>query len=154
MMSKEEWDMDIIDAKILETLKHNGRSTASEISKKVNLSIPAVSERIKKLEEANVIEQYTVKINREKMGYKLLAIIFVNIDHAANIQQFREAIIQFSEVIECHHLAGEYDYMLKVLIEDTGKLETFLSEKLKSIQGVQKSNTLIVLSTLKEILNR
>lgn len=146
--------MDIIDAKILETLKHNGRSTASEISKKVNLSIPAVSERIKKLEEANVIEQYTVKINREKMGYKLLAIIFVNIDHAANIQQFREAIIQFSEVIECHHLAGEYDYMLKVLIEDTGKLETFLSEKLKSIQGVQKSNTLIVLSTLKEILNR
>lgn len=146
--------MDIIDAKILETLKHNGRSTASEISKKVNLSIPAVSERIKKLEEANVIEQYTVKINREKMGYKLLAIIFVNIDHAANIQQFREVIIQFSEVIECHHLAGEYDYMLKVLIEDTGKLEIFLSEKLKSIQGVQKSNTLIVLSTLKEILNR
>ena len=154
MMSKEEWNMDIIDAKILEALKHNGRSTASEISKKVNLSIPAVSERIKKLEEANVIEQYTVKINREKMGYKLLAIIFVNIDHAANIQQFREAIIQFPEVIECHHLAGVYDYMLKVLIEDTGKLEIFLSEKLKSIQGVQKSNTLIVLSTLKEISNR
>ncbi|MFJ7827903.1 Lrp/AsnC family transcriptional regulator [Psychrobacillus sp. NPDC096623] len=146
--------MDIIDAKILEALKCNGRATASEISKKVNLSIPAVSERIKKLEEANVIEQYTVKINREKMGYKLLAIIFVNIDHAANIQQFRESIIQFSEVIECHHLAGEYDYMLKVLIEDTGKLEIFLSEKLKSIQGVQKSNTLIVLSTLKEISNR
>lgn len=146
--------MDIIDAKILEVLKQNGRSTASDISKKVNLSIPAVSERIRKLEEANIIEQYTVKINREKMGYKLLAIIFVNIDHTANIQQFRESIVQFSEVMECHHMVGEYDYMLKVLVEDTAQLEDFLSEKLKSIRGVQTSNTLIVLSTLKEKLNR
>jgi len=146
--------MDIIDAKILEVLKVNGRSTASDISKKVNLSIPAVSERIRKLEEANVIEQYTVKINREKMGYKLLAIIFVNIDNTVNIQQFRESVIQFSEVMECHHMAGEYDYMLKVLIEDTAQLEVFLSEKLKSIRGVRTSNTLIVLSTLKEKLNR
>lgn len=151
---KDDEVVDIIDAKILEVLKQNGRSTASDISKKVNLSIPAVSERIRKLEEANVIEQYTVKVNREKMGYKLLAVIFVNIDHTANIQQFREAIIQFSEVMECHHMAGEYDYMLKVLVEDTAKLEDFLSEKLKSIQGVQTSNTLIVLSTLKEKLNR
>ncbi|GGA41524.1 Lrp/AsnC family transcriptional regulator [Psychrobacillus lasiicapitis] len=146
--------MDIIDAKILEVLKQNGRSTASDISKKVNLSIPAVSERIRKLEEANVIEQYTVKINREKMGYKLLAIVFVNIDHTANIQQFREEIILFPEVMECHHMAGEYDYMLKVLVEDTAQLEVFLSEKLKSIRGVQNSNTLIVLSTLTEKLNR
>lgn len=146
--------VDIIDAKILEVLKQNGRSTASDISKKVNLSIPAVSERIRKLEEANVIEQYTVRVNREKMGYKLLAIIFANIDHTANIQQFREVIVQFSEVMECHHMAGEYDYMLKVLVEDTAQLEIFLSEKLKSIRGVRTSNTLIVLSTLKEKLNR
>lgn len=146
--------MDIIDGKILEALKQNGRSTASDISKQVNLSVPAVSERIRKLEEANIIEQYTIKINREKMGFKLLAVIFVNIDHAANIQHFRDAIIQFPEVIECHHMAGEYDYMLKVLIEDTSKLEFFLNEQLKTILGVQKSNTLIVLSTLKEIMNR
>ncbi|TQR21421.1 Lrp/AsnC family transcriptional regulator [Psychrobacillus vulpis] len=146
--------MDIIDAKILEALKQNGRSTASDISKKVNLSVPAVSERIKKLEEANIIEQYTIKVNRGKMGYKLLAIVFVNIDHTTYIQQFRESIIQFTEVIECHHMAGEYDYMLKVLIEDTAELETFLNDKLKSIRGVQTSNTLIVLSTLKEKLNR
>ncbi|WP_313893416.1 Lrp/AsnC family transcriptional regulator [Psychrobacillus sp.] len=146
--------MDIIDGQILDALKRNGRSTASDISRKVNLSIPAVSERIRKLEESKIIEQYTVKVNREKMGYKLLAIIFVNIDHSASIQHFREAIIQFSEVIECHHMAGKYDYMLKVLIEDTTELEDFLSNKLKDIKGVQKSNTSIVLSTLKEILNR
>ena len=146
--------MDQIDINILEAMKVNGRATASEISKKVNLSIPAVSERIRKLEETNVIEQYSIKTNRSKMGYKLLTMVFVNIDQTANIENFRETIVQFDEVIECHHMAGEYDYMLKVLLKDTSELEDFLSKKLKAIQGVQKSNSLIILSTLKETANR
>lgn len=146
--------MDMTDAKILECLKGNGRATASEISKRVNLSIPAVSERIRKLEDSGIIEQYAVKLNRDKLGYRLLAVIFVNIDDTVNVSAFREKIIKFPQVIECHHMAGEYDYMLKVLLTDTAELEDFLSGKLKSIRGVQKSNTLIVLSTLKETSNR
>jgi len=146
--------MDIIDLNILEALKQNGRETASEISKKVHLSIPAVSDRIKKLEEANIIEKYTIKINREKMGYKLLVTIFVNIEQTVNIKHFRETIIKYSEVIECHHIVGEYDYMLKVLLKDSSELEDFIGNKLKSIKGVQKSNTIVILSTLKEEINR
>ncbi|MBP1745268.1 MAG: transcriptional regulator [Firmicutes bacterium] len=146
--------MDMIDEKILDCLKEHGRKTASEISKNVNLSIPAVSERIRKLEDSGVIEKYEVKLNRNKLGYKLLAIIFVNIDETSNVSGFRESIVGFPQVIECHHMAGEYDYMLKVLLADTDELEDFLSKKLKSIKGVQKSNTLIVLSTLKEKANR
>lgn len=146
--------MNIIDVEILKILKQNGRATASEISKKVSLSIPAVSERIRKLEHSNMIEQYTIKINRTQMGYKLMAILFINIDHSANIHVFREKIIEFPEVIECYHIAGEYDYMLKVLLKDTAELETFISTKLKVIKGVQKSNTLISLTTLKEEINR
>ncbi|SKC76534.1 Lrp/AsnC family transcriptional regulator [Maledivibacter halophilus] len=146
--------MDQIDMRILNEMKLNGRSTASEISKKVNLSIPAVSERIRKLEDLNIIEHYTVKINREKMGYKLLTMVFVNLEQKANTENFRKTIIEFNEVIECHHIAGEYDYMLKLLLKDTYELEVFLSKKLKSIPGVQKSNSLIILSTLKETLNR
>lgn len=146
--------MDQIDMDILEVMKENGRATASEISKKVNLSVPAVSERIRKLEQSNIIEQYSIKVNRSKLDYKLLTLVFVNIDLSINIDKFRETIIQFEEVIECHHMAGEYDYMLKVLLKDTAELEEFLSKKLKSIQGVQKSNSLIILSTLKETLNR
>jgi len=146
--------MDITDAKILECLKQNGRETASEISKRVNLSIPAVSERIRKLEDSGVIEKYLVKLSRSKLGYKLLAVIFVNIDDTGNVSAFRDAIVKYPEVIECHHMAGEYDYMLKVLLADTDELEDFLSSRLKSIRGVQKSNTLIVLSTLKETANR
>ncbi|WP_026895968.1 Lrp/AsnC family transcriptional regulator [Clostridiisalibacter paucivorans] len=146
--------MDIIDEKIIDVLKENSRATASQISKNVNLSIPAVSDRIRRLEESNIIEKYTIKLNREKLGYKLMAFVFINIDCAPNIHGFRELIIEFSEVIECHHMAGEYDYMIKVLVSDTTELEDFLSNKLKSIKGVQKSNTLIALSTLKEKNNR
>lgn len=146
--------MDTTDLNILEILKNNGRITVSEISKMVNLSIPAVSERIKKMEVANIIEQYTIKVNREKMGHKLLVAIFVSIDKTPNIKIFREKIVNFFEVIECHHIVGEYDYMLKVLLKDTLELEEFITHKLKSIQGVQKSNTLLILSTLKEEINR
>ncbi|WPC44429.1 Lrp/AsnC family transcriptional regulator [Clostridium sp. JS66] len=145
--------MDIIDLKIIDALKENSRSTSSEISRKVNLSIPAVAERIRKLEDGNIIEKYTIKINREKINYKLLAFIFVNIDKTENIENFRKSIVQYNSVLECHHVAGEYDYVLKVLVEDTKSLEYFLSNTLKKIKGVLKSNTIIVLSSLKENIN-
>lgn len=146
--------MDMIDLKIIDVLKENSRATASEISKRVNLSIPAVSDRLRKLEDTNVIKKYTLKLNREKLGYKLLAFVFINIDLTPNIQGFRKSIVEFSEVMECHHMAGEYDYLIKVLVTDTAELENFISNKLKSLKGIQKSNTLIVLSTLKEANNR
>ncbi len=146
--------MDDIDQMILNVMKENGRATVSEISKKVRLSVPAVSERIKKLEDGHIIEHYTIKVNREKMGYGLMAMVFVNIEDTVHVKNFREKVIHFKEVLECHHMAGEYDYMLKVLATGTGELEDFLSTKLKGIKGVQKSSTFIVLSTLKETINR
>lgn len=145
--------MDTIDFNIIEVLKENGRATASEVSKKVNLSIPAVAERIRKLENANIIEKYTIKVNRDKINYKLLAFIFVSIDETENIEAFRENIIKYPSVLECHHVAGEYDYLLKILVEDTKALEEFLSNTLKKINGVSKSNTIITLSSLKENIN-
>jgi Lrp/AsnC family leucine-responsive transcriptional regulator len=146
--------MDIIDYQILNILQENSRTTLSEISKKVNLSIPATSERLKKLEDSETIEKFTIKIKRSKSGYKLLTIIFVNINDTQYINNFRKEIIKYPEVIECHHLAGEYDYMLKVLLKDTQELDYFLSHKLDMIKGVTKSNSIIILSTQKETLNR
>lgn len=145
--------MDAIDEKIIKILNDNGRATASEISKNVKLSIPAVAERIKKLEESNIIEKYTVKLNREALNYKALAFIFVNIDKSENIEAFRNAIIKNNSVLECHHIAGQYDYLLKVLVKDIPSLETFISEYLKGIKGVINTSTIISLSSLKETLN-
>ena len=146
--------MDSIDQSILNLLSENARTSASEISRRVNLSIPAVSERIKKMEESGLIEQYTVKVNRKQMGYDMLVMIFVSLEHSQYISDFRSTIISYPEVIECHHILGEYDYLLKVLLKDSEELETFLSEKLKSIRGVKHSNTLLLLSALKETINR
>ncbi len=145
--------MDAIDLKIIEVLKKNSRSSTSEISKNVNLSIPAVAERIRKMEEAAVIEKYTLKINRKKINCKLLAFILVGLDKSEHIENFREAVLRYNCILECHHIAGEYDYLLKVAVADTESLEEFLSNTLKKIKGVFKSNTIISLSSLKEEIN-
>ena len=145
--------MDEIDIKILNHLKENARATASEISKQINLSIPAVAERIRKMEVSGAIEKFTIKINRAQQGYHLLAFIMVTIDKTENIMPFREEICQCPNVLECHHLAGPADYMLKVLVRNTLELEDFLMNKLKKIDGVVSSNTFISLSTLKEEVN-
>ncbi|WMJ82937.1 Lrp/AsnC family transcriptional regulator [Oscillospiraceae bacterium LTW-04] len=145
--------MDIIDTGILEVLKENGRASASEISRKVRLSVPAVTERIKKLEQNGIIRKYTVKINRYQTGQRLLAFVFVNIDTTAHIENFRNQMVQHPCVLECHHVAGAYDYLLKVALEDTQALENFLSVTLKKMDGVSSSNTIITLATLKEELN-
>ena len=145
--------MDEIDVKILDLLKENGRATASEIGKAVSLSVPAVAERIRKLELFDVIEQYTVRVNQKAMGYHLLAFLHVNIDTTENIEGFRAKIVQERCVLECHHIAGPNDYLLKVLVRDTDELEHFISGVLKKIKGVVSSSTFIRLWTLKEEIN-
>ncbi|HPF86664.1 MAG TPA: Lrp/AsnC family transcriptional regulator [Candidatus Limiplasma sp.] len=144
--------MDIIDAAILDALKENARASASQISKQVNLSVPAVAERIRKLESAGIIRGYTVRLDREKTGKPLLAFMLVNIDGTENIRGFRDAMLRQSDVLECHHVAGVQDYLLKVAAENMGALEAFISQTLKTIPGVAATNTMISLLPLKEEL--
>ncbi len=145
--------MDTIDLNIIEALKTNGRATASEISKKVSLSIPAVAERIRKLEQSRTIEKYTVKLNRQQLNLNLTAFIFVKIEKTKHIENFRTNITKHNCVLECHHVAGQEDYLLKIVVKDTAQLEDFLTTTLKKIDGVVSSNTIICLSTLKEEIN-
>lgn len=145
--------MDEIDSRILDALKENGRTTASEISKKVSLSIPAVAERIRKLEQSGIIQQYTVRLDQKAQGYSLMAFILVNLDCSEHTDQFRAQIVRERSVLECHHIAGPNDYLLKVLVADTDELEHFISHVLKKMKGVVSSNTFIRMSTLKEEMN-
>ncbi|MBA1334127.1 MAG: Transcriptional regulator, AsnC family [Firmicutes bacterium] len=141
--------MDNIDLRIIELLKGNSRMTSSEISRKIQLSIPAVSERIRKLEESKVIEQYTVILNRSKLGLCLMAFVLVNVD-PQHLSKFRQKVGEMDAVLECHHIAGESDYLLKVAVESTSDLERFITKKLKEELSAAKTNTIVVLSTLKE----
>lgn len=142
--------MDALDTAILRVLRENGRASAAAIGKQVGLSIPAVLERMKKLTLTGIIEGYTVKISRQKTGRKLLAFVLVRLGGLDGIQPFRAAAAGFDCVLECHHMAGEYDYLLKVAVEDTAALESFLTDGLKKIPGVAATNTMIALATLKE----
>ena len=145
--------MDEIDMRIIGELKENGRATASEISRRISLSVPAVAERIRKLEQSGVIEGYTIRVNRNMTGFSLLAFILVTVAGSENIENFRVKLVRERCVLECHHIAGPNDYLLKVLVRDTAELESFLSQTLKKINGVAASNTIISLSALKERIN-
>ena len=142
--------MDGTDLKIIELLKSNSRMSSSEISRIIHLSAPAVAERIRKLEEAKIISQYTLRIQREKFDLNLMAFILVCLGGRSSTEVFKSTMQANENVLECHHIAGEYDYLLKVAVNSTAGLESFITNTLKHAAGVEKSNTLVVLSTVKE----
>ncbi len=140
--------MDNIDVKIIKLLQHNARITVSEISSEVNLSIPAVSERLKKLEGTGAIKQYTAIVNQSYLKKDLTAIIFISLERPKYTDSFVEFVADRDEILECHYLAGDFDYALKIITENTATLEKLLN-KIKSVQGIRKTRTVVVLSTLK-----
>lgn len=145
--------MDQIDEKILRILKRNGKASATEISRVVGLSIPAVSERIRKMEHSGIIEGYGAKISRRKTGYNATAFIMVNLERSGDVEEFRQKIVEFQQVLECHHVVGAFDYLLKVLVKTPDDLEHFLMDELNEIPTVASSQTFMCLSTLKEEWN-
>ncbi|OAA95003.1 Lrp/AsnC family transcriptional regulator [Clostridium coskatii] len=140
--------MDAIDVNILKLLKENSRISASEISSKIKLSIPAVSDRLKKLDASGVIEKYTIIISNKKMNKNIIVIMFVSLKNPNFTEKFVEFIQNENEIIECHYLTGDFDYALKIVTEDTETLEKILNE-IKLIKGVLRTKTIVTLSTIK-----
>ena len=140
--------MDIVDLKILKCLKEYSRMNATAIGEKINLSTSAVIERIKKLENDGVISQYTILINHEKIEKDIIAYISVSLEHPKYDSNFRDMVRLNDEIVECHYITGEYDYILKVVTSSSKTLETLLNY-VKCIQGVNLTKTLVVMSTIK-----
>jgi len=144
--------MDAFDSKILKLLLNNSRITGAEIARKVNLSLPAVTERLRKLAKSGLIDKYTIKLNREKLGVHVTAFINVWIDHTKRTN-VKEQIVAMGEVLECHHVAGDCDLLLKIMVKDTAELEDLLVNKIKALKAVTRTSTTIILSTYKEEIN-
>jgi Lrp/AsnC family leucine-responsive transcriptional regulator len=144
--------MDRYDTKILQLLAENARITGADIARKINLSLPAVTERLRKLDRSGYIDKYTIQVNRQRLDLHLLAFIQVWIDHskAGNV---KENIVALNEVLECHHVAGDYDLLLKVLVKDPVALEELLVKKIKGIKAITRTSTTIILSSYKEEIN-
>lgn len=140
--------MDLIDIKILEVLQDNARVSISELSKKVNLSLSAVSERLKKLENSKIINKYTVILEPKLMGKDLSVIISIGLESTSDTQSFLEFVQSEPEILECHYITGEYDYMLKVTTTNTHTLEMIMN-RIKSFSGIKRTQTNVILSTTK-----
>ena len=142
--------MDIIDVKILEVLQANSRVSISELSKKVNLSLSAVSERLKKLESSNVIEKYTVILNSQALDKELSVIMNISLENPHMTSDFLNFVRTEDEILECHYVTGEYDYVLKIITRNTATLE-LLMNRIKGISGIKRTQTNVVLSSVKHM---
>lgn len=143
--------MDKIDRKILQVLQADSRSSLQEISQAVGLSSTPCWGRIKKMEEAGVIEGYTIRLNAQAIGLGDTVMVQVTLDsHSDNtLEKFGETLASIPEVIEAYLVSGEYDYLLRVAVKDTKDYERLLRERLYKIKGVRHSKSSFVLRTLK-----
>ncbi|WP_216831338.1 Lrp/AsnC family transcriptional regulator [Alkalihalobacterium elongatum] len=141
--------LDKIDIQILDILQKHAHVSNAEIARQVNLSSPAVHTRIKRLESEGYISRQVAILNPEKLGFDLLCFVFIssNIHHAEKLDILEEAFRQMPEVLECHCLTGEYDYLLKVANKDRKDLQNFI-RKLNKL-GITKIQTSLGLREIK-----
>ena len=141
--------MDAIDIAILRRLMERARTTWAELGSLLGLSAPAAADRVRKLEEAGVIRGYAALVDPDAAGCGLGAFVSVTLERADDRGAFLDMVRSLPEILECHHVAGAEDYILKLRCADTRELERLISDRLKSVPGV-RTRTGVILSTVKE----
>ncbi len=150
-MREQLQQLDERDRAILRLLQENSRISSAELARQVNLSAPGLQKRLRKLEEKGTIDRYVTLVNREALGLDLLCFAQVTLAHhyPECISTFCDRVQSLTEVLECHHLTGEFDYLLKFVVVNHQYLEKLLRGKISPIQGVDKIRTSIVLNEVK-----
>jgi DNA-binding Lrp family transcriptional regulator len=143
--------LDHKDRLLLRLLQENSRISSTELARHLLLTTPGLQKRLKRLEQSGFIEGYVTLVNREALGLDLLCFAQVSLSHqsAECVGQFCDRIRDLPEVLECHHLTGEFDYLLKVVVANPQHLEEFLAEQICKLPGVDKICTNIVLQEVK-----
>jgi Lrp/AsnC family leucine-responsive transcriptional regulator len=142
--------MDATDRKILEIVQGNGALTYAEIGAYVGLAASSVNDRLKRLRAEGALRRMTADVDPAALDLKLLAFILVVVEDGVAETEFRARMLAAPEVLECHHVTGEFSYMLKLRLRDTAQLERFLMDTLKAGKGVGRTQTVIALSSTKE----
>ena len=143
-------ELDDIDRRLLKMLQEDGRTSYAELGKAVGLAVSSVNERVRKLADRGVITGVHARVAPEALQLDLLAFVSVGWSDPAVEPQFLARIAEEPAVLECHHVTGSWNYLLKVRLRNTRMLEAFLGEVVKSVEGIQRTETLIVLSSRKE----
>ncbi len=141
--------MDHIDIKILRYLTKDARMNASQISQKVNLSISAVIERMKKMEASGLIKGYTAVIDEKLAGFNVQAMISIRLEHPKYNQEFNRQMCSHERVMECFYITGDFDYIARIGVSSTDELTKVLHD-IKQIPGVSLTRTYVVLENIKQ----
>ncbi len=143
--------LDSIDLEILRQLQEDSRISNAELARRVHLSPPATHARVKRLEESGHIKQFTAILDRDLMGFDLLCFVHIRMQmHELNyLEPFQDYVRGIPEVLECHHLTGEFDYVLKVALRNRRGLQDFIRTRLVPMQGVAQITTSVLLEEVK-----
>ena len=144
-------NLDEIDKNLLKLLQTDSKKTTKELSSKLNLSITAVYERVKKLEREGIIEKYVVLLNRKKIEKGFVVFCHIKlIQHTKEfLTKFESQVIKLNEVLECHHVSGDYDYILKIVLKDMEEYREFLVEKLTTLEHIGSTHSTFMISEVK-----
>lgn len=147
----ETFVLDTADRMILDVLQEDSSITNVALARRLGLAPATTLDRVKKLKQRGVIKGHVVLVDPASVGQGTTAFVSVALaSHQADlVQQFRDNVFALPEVLECHHISGEYDYLLKVVSEDIRRYEDFLLGKLAAAPNVGKVHTSFVLSTVK-----
>ncbi len=142
---------DAIDNSLLELLQDDCKQTNKELSNKLMLSVTAVYERIKKLEKAEVIKKYVALVNKEKINKSFVVFCSIKlVQHTKDyVIKFEREVAKLNEVVECYHISGDYDYLLKILVEDMEAYREFMVKKLTSIDHIGSTHSAFMINEVK-----
>lgn len=142
---------DDTDKKLLEYLQIDSKQTNKELSSKLNLSVTAIYERIKKLEKDGFINKYVALVNKNQVDKSFVAFCHIKlVQHTQDyVVKFEKEVTNLPEVLECYHISGDYDYLLKVIVKDMRAFREFLIDKLTSINHIGSTHSMFVINEVK-----
>ena len=144
-------DLDRVDRQLLSLLQADGRLTVAELARTVNLTLTPCIERVRRLEREGFIEGYFARLSPRRLGQQLLAFTEVTLDHGTPdvFQRLKEAVQLVDEIVECHMVAGGFDYLLKTRVQDMDEYRRVLGDKIANVRGVRHTQTYFVLEEVK-----
>ena len=142
--------MDPVDRKIIRLLAASGRLSWADLAAELDLSPPAAAERVRKLEQRGIIRGYAALVDPELVGVGVTAFVAVRVERPRHRAAFLARVAELDAVLECHHVAGDDDFLLKVRVAGLRDLERLISDDLKALAGIAGSRTIVALSTVKE----
>lgn len=143
--------LDATDRRILKMLQFDGKATIKEMANQLNMTNTPVFERVKKLERDGFIKQYTAILDRQKIGLQMVVFCTVSlkVHHADFLERFEQEVTCLEEVVECYHIAGMFDYLLKVVVKDMDVYRQFVSKKLAALENIGKVQSSFVMTEIR-----